>query len=608
MRIRRRFSAVLVLLLLISLVPRAPAADAANEKGIGSYAISDYVNNQTLAVYSDGTARVDSYDSRAALEHGLNTLFRQDDVVWIQPNFTYGNLTSAVDDPMYGEQWALSNDGSFAMEEEENQYPVFDRPFGPPAAPGEWEGSQGQRTSFGGMAAKSYQAAASSVTAVSGIDVNAEEAWQQYGEGGADVVVALIDTGVDITHEELSDSIWVNSGEIAGNGVDDDGNGYIDDVYGWNFYDDSNEVYVGSEDDHGTHGAGTIVASSDNGVGIAGLAGDTDHVQLMVLKALGGSDGSGSTEDIIEAILYAQANGASIVNLSLGTSTFDYALYRAMKNSNMLFVAAAGNDGADDDTAGTYPASYPLDNIISVANLSCGGTLHSSSNYGAESVDLAAPGSYILSTTTGGTYSYMTGTSMAAPMVTAAAAMVYSYYDGISLSDVKQILLASASPLDSLDGLVKTGGMLDAGAALRYDLSDIEESAEESAEGGGVAPVIQLESSQENGVNLLTLTVTDEDGDLCLVGYAKGEQAAGDFAFGAAGTQITLQDDGTAVFRVISGGAYTFYALDLCGNETVQAITLEGRTDSGGGTSTDPNGGFRGGPMPPPDGRFRSQR
>lgn len=608
MKIRKRFSAVLVFLLLITLVPCVSAADAASEKGIGSYAISDYANNQVLAVYSDGTTQVFSYDSEAELEHGLNTLAGQDDVVWIQPNFTYGNTAETVDDPMYDEQWALSNDGSFQMEEEENQYPVFDQPFGPPAAPGQWGGPRGERMGFGGMAPKSYRTAASSVSAVSGIDINAEEAWQLFDDGSRDVIVALIDTGVDITHEDLSDSIWVNTGEIAGNGIDDDGNGYVDDVYGWDFYDDSNEVYVGSEDDHGTHGAGTIVASSDNGVGIAGLAGDTDHVQLMVLKALGGSDGSGSTEDMIDAIQYAQDNGASIVNLSLGTSTFDYALYLAMKNSDLLFVVAAGNDGADDDETGTYPAAYPLDNIISVANLNCDGTLHSSSNYGIQSVDLAAPGSYILSTTTGSTYSYMTGTSMAAPMVTAAAAMVYSYYDGISLSEVRQILLDTVSSLDSLSGLVATGGMLNVGAALSFDLSNLVESGSESTTDSGTAPVIQLETSQDNDVNLLTLTVTDEDGDLCLVSYAKGEQTAADFDHGAAGTQITLQDDGTAVFRVISGGTYTFYALDLYGNETVQVITLEGQSDSGDSTSTAPGAEFRGGHMPPPGGRFHPQR
>jgi subtilisin family serine protease len=137
------------------------------------------------------------------------------------------------------------------------------------------------------------------------VDINVETAWSVYDGGSRDVVVALIDTGVDTSHEDLQNALWVNEGEIAGNGKDDDGNGYIDDVNGWNFYNNSNKLYVSSTDDsHGTHGAGTIAATADNGIGIAGIV-QSDHVKLMVLKALGGSDGSGTTESIIQAIQYA---------------------------------------------------------------------------------------------------------------------------------------------------------------------------------------------------------------------------------------------------------------------------------------------------------------
>lgn len=595
MKLKRIGSALLAVLLVFSLVPRAYAAGG-DGKGASAYELSDYTGNEALAVYSDGTTNVFSYASQQALASGLEELRSQDGVVWVQPNFSYENTGDSVDDPMYAQQWAFSNDGSFQMEAAEDQYPTLDPPSGPPAGPGQWNGQDGRTAGSGAGSFASSSAASDSVTAVSGIDINAEEAWALYDGGSRNVVVALIDTGVDIEHEDLAGSIWTNDGEIAGNGLDDDGNGYIDDVNGWNFYNDSSTVYTGSEDDHGTHGAGTIAASADNGVGVAGLDGDTGSVEIMVLKVLGGRDGSGTTESVIKAIQYAQDNGASIVNLSMGSDTFDYALYLAMKNSDLLFVVAAGNDGADSDESGTYPAAYDLDNVISVANLQCDGTLSQSSNYGGESVDIAAPGTDILSTTTGDTYSYMSGTSMAAPMVTAAAAMVYSYYDGISLSEVKQIILGSAKQLSSLDGLVLTGGMLDAGAALSYDLSDLEEDEAEPVTGAGSAPVITFETSEQNGMSLLQLTVSDADGDLCLAAYGKGELSADAFDYGSEGTRISLDGSGSAAFLVVNSGTYTFYALDEAGNETTQVITLTAQSGSDSESAPWP------GNMPPPSG------
>jgi subtilisin family serine protease len=141
---------------------------------------------------------------------------------------------------------------------------------------------------------------ASADAAVSGIDINAEAAWEEY-DGGKEVVVALIDTGVDYTHEDLQNAIWVNEDEITGNGVDDDGNGYIDDVYGWNFYDGNNTVYTGGDDDHGTHNAGTIAASSDNGTGIAGIARMTGQRDGYGSQTLGGTEGGGRRRLVIEA-------------------------------------------------------------------------------------------------------------------------------------------------------------------------------------------------------------------------------------------------------------------------------------------------------------------
>lgn len=533
--------------------------------------LSAYENHQALVMYADGGFDVMTYDSKDALADALKALAADENVMLVQPNYSYGNTGLSVDDVLAGEQWALDNDGTFQMEEQENEYPVFDDPFEEPSAPWHWMPPQHR----GGFRWFSTTADDSNTAATAGVDVNAEKAWSLYSGGKRDVVVALVDTGVDYTHEDLADNIWVNTDEIPGNGIDDDGNGYVDDVYGWNFYSGNNHVYTGSDDSHGTHGAGTIAAESGNRVGIAGLA-QGEHVKVMAVKALGGKDGSGTTASIIQAIRYAEDNGAKICNLSLGTDQDDRALYQAMAASNMLFVVAAGNDGADTDTSPSYPASYSLDNIISVANLNYDGTLHSSSNYGAASVDLAAPGSYILSTTPGNTYSYMTGTSMAAPMVSAAAAMVYSYFDDITLADVKTVLLSSVRPLDSLSGKTATGGMLDLAAALSYDtggLSGAEWTKTEAAELSS-APVISAQLASRHGRQYLIVQVTDADGDLKTTAYASGTLSAGQFEGGAAGERFTGNGSGVTVFAVSSSGIYTFYALDRAGHETVKTITI----------------------------------
>lgn len=303
------------------------------------------------------------------------------------------------------------------------------------------------------------------------IDMNIVPAWKKYDakSGKRQVIVALIDTGVDITHPELSGSIWTNTGEIPGDGIDNDGNGYIDDVYGWNFYDNNAQVFTGADDNHGTHSAGTIAAAR-NGVGTVGIC-DPAYVKIMVIKTLGTSSGVGTVSNVVKAIRYAQANGASICNLSFGTMKYSEELYQAIKDSGMLFIVAAGNgdasgNGYSIDEQPMYPASFELDNIISVANLRFDGQLDRASNYGVRSVDLAAPGNYILSTITGNDYVYMSGTSMAAPMVTGTAAMLYSYDASLSLMDVRNRILQSARPIESLSGKVATGGMLDAGAAM----------------------------------------------------------------------------------------------------------------------------------------------
>ena len=529
-----------------------------------------YTGGEILVLYQDGSCETVACQDDAALAETLAQLSARPNVALVQPNYTYESTALSTSDPLVGEQWALDNDGSFQLEEQENRYPVFDDPFDVPSAPWQWI-APWWMWSAGSSTAGSIQ-----VQAVPGIDIGLADAWRLYDGGSRDVVVALVDTGIDYTHADLEGRIWVNEDEIPGNGVDDDGNGYIDDVYGWNFYSGSNQVYTGSEDSHGTHGAGTIAAHADNGIGIAGIV-RSDHVKVMAVKALGGWDGSGSTASIIRAIQYAEANGARICNLSLGSSRNDPALYRTIAASDMLFVVAAGNDGADLELAPSYPASYHLDNLITVANLRYDGNLDPTSSYGASSVDLAAPGTHILSTTPGNSYSYMTGTSMAAPMVSAAAAMLCSQFPDATLADVKDILLSSVQKLDSLTGLTATGGMLDLGAAMASGAAAQKGrtwTEPDLAAYTDSPPILSLSLFQWRGQQYLTVQVQDPDGDFRSAAYAAGTYTAANFQGGAAGTPLPLNAWGAATLLVRNGGPYTFYAVDLAGNETVRTVDL----------------------------------
>ena len=565
-RARGPLCLVLTLLLLVQAGGlTVSAADPEDGLPPSVLAPAAYTGGEILVLYQDGSCETVACQDDAALAETLAQLSAHPDVALVQPNYTYESTALSTSDPLVGEQWALDNDGSFQLEEQENRYPVFDDPFDVPSAPWQWIAPWWM------LSAGSIQ-----VQAVPGIDIGLADAWRLYDGGSRDVVVALVDTGIDYTHEDLVGRIWTNTDEIPGNGIDDDGNGYVDDVYGWNFYSGTNDVYVGTEDAHGTHGAGTIAANAGNGVGIAGIV-QSDHVKVMAVKALGGSDGSGTTASIIQAIQYAEANGAQICNLSLGSSQNDPALYRTIASSKMLFVVAAGNDGTDLETAPSYPASYDLDNLIAVANIRYDGELDPTSSYGAASVDLAAPGSYILSTTPGNTYSYMTGTSMAAPMVSAAAAMVYSAFPKATLADVKDILLASVHKLDCLTGRTATGGMLDLGAAMAGAVT--ASTGRAWAEPDLTAytdnpPVISLSLSQWLGRRYLTVQVLDADGDLLRAAYASGTRTAADFQGGNAGNPISLSTWGTATFLVRTGGTYTFYAVDQAGNETVRTVEL----------------------------------
>ena len=310
-------------------------------------------------------------------------------------------------------------------------------------------------------------------------DIDAPEAWD-IGTGGGTVVVGVIDTGIDYTHPDLAANMWTNPGEIAGNSIDDDGNGYVDDIYGWDFI--NNDADPMDDNSHGTHVAGTIGAVGNNGVGVAGVAW---NVQLAALKFLGAS-GSGPTSGALDAVNYAVAMGFNLTNNSWGGGGFSWAMRAAISAAGaagQVFVAAAGNDTLNNDTNPHYPSSHDLDNVIAVASTDHNDNLSSFSNYGAVSVDLAAPGSLIWSTVPGGGYGYKNGTSMASPAVAGAAALLLSLDGTLSPAGVKSALLMGVDVLPSLAGKVLTGGRLNLFGAI-----------------GGLSPV-DLLASGDTGVS-----------------------------------------------------------------------------------------------------------
>lgn len=301
-----------------------------------------------------------------------------------------------------------------------------------------------------------------------GVDkVQAPKVWEKFTVGSSDVVVAVIDTGIDYRHEDLAGNLWKNQREIPNNGLDDDQNGYVDDIYGWNFYNDTNDPF--DDNQHGTHVSGIIGAIAGNRIGTIGMS---PKVSLMACKFLG-RDGRGTTSTAIRAIEYAMKNGAKILNNSWGGPRFSQPLLDTIKTAErmgVLFVAAAGNYDRDSDEEPLYPASYDAGNIISVASSDSGDTKSVFSNYGRISVDLAAPGSAIYSTLPNGSYGNLDGTSMATPHVSGAAALIWAHRQDLSLYDLKDLILKSVDPIDSMKDLTVTGGRLNVYNALALAL------------------------------------------------------------------------------------------------------------------------------------------
>jgi subtilisin family serine protease len=296
--------------------------------------------------------------------------------------------------------------------------------------------------------------------------INAPQAWD-FTTGSTNIVVAVIDTGINLTHEDLVDNLWTNPGEIAGDGIDNDGNGFVDDVNGWDFVNDDNDPT--DDHGHGTHCAGTIGAVGNNSVGVAGVCW---NVKIVGIKFLGLA--GGSTADAIASVEYATGLSQYIrlTSNSWGGGGESAALEAAINASGVagqLFIAAAGNDAVDNDVTPHYPSSYESENLIAVASIAEGGDLSGFSCYGLTSVDLAAPGSDIRSCWIGGNdkYNTISGTSMATPHVSGAAALLWSLRPEYDWQEIETAILENVATNAALEGKMVTEGELDLFAAIQ---------------------------------------------------------------------------------------------------------------------------------------------
>lgn len=362
-----------------------------------------------------------------SVQEAITLYMSNPNVRYAEPNYISKPAT-IPNDTAFGQQWALRNTGQFA----------------------------------GGLA---------------GADIKATDAWN-VSTGSRGVIIAVIDSGVDYNHPDLVQNIWTNPDEICANGIDDDGNGLVDDCVGWNFFDNNNQPL--DDAPHGTHVAGIIGALGNNMLGISGVMW---YVRMMPLKFIGfhedpadcGGDTNfcGDVFDAIEAINYAVSKGAKIINASYRYHVFSMADRDAIADANaagVLFVAAAGNNGTNNDLTPLYPASYDLPNIISVAASDQNDQRAAFSNFGATSVDVAAPGVYILSTIPPSIdpngYDFFNGTSMAAPHVSGLGGLLFGYYPHFNQHQVIATILTNTDLIPSMIGSIGSAGRINAYKAI----------------------------------------------------------------------------------------------------------------------------------------------
>lgn len=410
-----------------------------------------------------------------------------------------------------------------------------------------------------------------------GIDLNVSLAWELYNrtnDASNEVIVAIIDTGVDISHEDLADHIWFNLDEIPGDGIDNDGNGYVDDINGWDFYNNDSSIYqcsydsstdtygadVSDNDDHGTHCAGIIGAVANNGIGIAGVASNI-NIKLMPLKIEGGPKGNGTVSNAIRAIKYAENMGAKVCNISWGSTLYSSSLEQVIKESSMLFIAAAGNTGTNNNISPVYPASYELDNVISVTFINANGKLTTLSNYGNKSVHLAAPGYDILSTTVGNSYGVMSGSSMAVPHISAIAAMIYASRDCLYPSTVKELILNHTTKLTNLEDKLISPGIPNV-LSITNSIDTLKQDTK--------VPSLTCKTSYSAESILVYLTAKDRGGSgIRVIKYLYGKHTLAEFKHGTVGATVI-----NSTVTLSKSGVYTFYVSDYAGNEMKMVYTV----------------------------------
>ncbi len=370
---------------------------------------------------------------------------KRTDVEYVEPNYIY--TTQVIpNDPRFAEMWGLNNIGQ-----------------------------------TGGTA---------------DADVDGPEAWDKK-TGSTAVTVAVIDTGVAYNHADLAANMWLNPGEIAANGIDDDGNGYVDDVRGWDFANGDNNPM--DDQGHGTHTAGTVGAVGNNATGVTGVAW---QVKIMPLKFLA-ANSSGSSLGAARAILYASAMGAKIANNSWGGGTYSQTIEDAIATANqrgMLFVVAAGNSNANNDATTSYPCNSPQPNVLCVAAADHNDNKASFSNYGAVNVDLSAPGVSIISTVPTGAcglctssgYRFLSGTSMATPHVAGAAALVLAQSPSFTPVNIKTRLMQTVDKLPSWAGRSVTEGRLNVSQALNVPSATSITIAARGTPVNGIYPIMAV--------------------------------------------------------------------------------------------------------------------
>lgn len=297
--------------------------------------------------------------------------------------------------------------------------------------------------------------------------VSVFDAYLKSHDSKSTIVVAIVDTGIDYNHKDLQANVWKNKNEIPGNGIDDDHNGYIDDVYGINtLIRDTNGNATSDNKDtegHGTHVAGIIGAVQNNNFGIAGIA---QKVKLMGIRTVP-NDGDEKDSDVVEAFIYAAKNGAKLINCSFGKNVNEGgmavsdAINYIGKDFGVLVIAAAGNDSANIDEKPTYPASFGSDYLMVVASTEKNGSMSYFSNYGVENVDLGAPGGSIYSTLPNNKFANLSGTSMASPVAVGVAAEILSIRPDLNPLELKALLLDTVTKKSAFEGKIKSGGRID---------------------------------------------------------------------------------------------------------------------------------------------------